>query len=121
MLNFLDKYFTMELLKEFHFDNPQTAISKLIDKHELNPVARWIMHKTGLEIGMLIGFIATELLFFYVLFYIPLSEITFILGGAYLGELVIVVIYHLHWFSMIEMKRKAELIRLRNRFKRKRR
>lgn len=119
-LNFLDKYFTASLLKEFQFDNPQTPITKLIDKHELNPVARWIMHKSGLEIGMMIGFLMTELLFFYVLFYTPINETLFILAGAYLGEFIIVIIYHLHWFSVIEKKRKEELTRLRNRFKKKR-
>jgi len=121
LANLADKYLTALTILELNFDHPNISIPKIIDKHELNPLGRWIMHKLGLVYGMAIGFIITELLMFLILFYNEPTFATFTIAGSFLGGLYLVDFVHFHNLNQIEKKRKAELTRLRERFKNKRR
>lgn len=121
MLNFIDKYYTAYTLQEMNFDKPKSSISKLIDKHELNPIGRWIMHKCGIWMGMGIGFILSEIIMILIIIIQPEITLSFFLIGGFLGSLMVVDLYHFHHISLIESRRKKELSNLRNRFKKRRR
>ena len=118
--NYFDKYLTALTLKEWLFDHPETTMKKLIDNHEINPLGRWVMHTFGVDNGMTIGFAATELILFFLLFYHQdLTSFEYLAWGITIGSLGLVNVFHYVNLSRIYTKRTKELVRLRKMVKKR--
>lgn len=118
--NYLDKYLTATTLKEWNFDMPKITMKKLVDAHELNPLVRWIMNILGVDMGMLVGFLATEILLgICLIFKEPSTTYDFLIWGVMIGALGFVNVIHVANLSRIDSRRKKELVRLRKMVKRR--
>jgi len=114
LLNLADKWMTAVTLKGWDFNHPTMGLKNLIKKREMNPLARIMMLKLGVDRGMALAFLFSQV-FLTIVMNAPSSvdNYGYYLIGLGSGGLGMIIILHIHNLNAIENFMKKEIMRLR--------